>query len=156
MAHGENIRSYRDLKAWQAGMEMAEMVYGLSQLLPRQEIHGLTSQIQRAAVSVPSNIAEGHARDSTKEFLRFVSIALGSLAELETQFLLIARLHYLDENDMGATMLKIDETGKLARGLQKSLKRKISSTHNPQPPAPSPQPLAPNLQPLAPSSGDSI
>ena len=79
------INSFRDLRVWQAGMELVEQVYLLTKSFPKQEIYGLTSQIQRAAVSVPSNIAEGHTREHSKEFLHHLSIAQASLAELETQ-----------------------------------------------------------------------
>ena len=72
------------MKVWQLSIDIAEQVYYLTQSFPKQEIYGLTSQLQRAAVSIPSNLAEGHTRDPTKEFLHFLSIALGSLAELET------------------------------------------------------------------------
>jgi four helix bundle protein len=81
--------------------------------------------MQRAAVSIPSNIAEGHARESTKEFLRFLSIALGSLAELETQLVLAQRRAYIDREESQAAFRKTDETGKMLRGLQKSLKAKL-------------------------------
>jgi four helix bundle protein len=86
---------FRELKVWQRGMEIAEGVYRVSLGFPKTETYGLTSQIRRAAVSVPSNIAEGHARTSTREYLRYVAIAQGSLAELETQLELAARLNYI-------------------------------------------------------------
>lgn len=76
------ISSYRDLKAWQLSMDVVEHVYRLTQGFPKQETYGLTSQIQRAAVSIPSNVAEGHTRDSTKEFLHHLSIALGSAVRI--------------------------------------------------------------------------
>ncbi|AFZ29169.1 hypothetical protein Glo7428_0574 [Gloeocapsa sp. PCC 7428] len=104
---------------------MAEKVYHLTYQFPRQEIYGLSSQIQRAAVSVPSNIAEGHTRDSTKEYLQFLSIALGSLAELETQLILAARLSYLSTQDLQITLSKTDEISRMIRGLQKPLKAKF-------------------------------
>lgn len=79
------LNSFRDLRVWQLSMELVEIIYRLTQNFPKYEIYGLTSQIQRAAVSVPSNIAEGHTREHTKEFLHHLSIAQASLAELETQ-----------------------------------------------------------------------
>ncbi|MES1025536.1 four helix bundle protein [Gloeocapsa sp. BRSZ] len=103
---------------------MAEKVYHLTYQFPRQEIYGLSSQIQRAAVSVPS-IAEGHTRDSTKEYLQFLSIALGSLAELETQLILAAKLSYLSTEDLQITLSKTDEISRMIRGLQKALKAKF-------------------------------
>jgi four helix bundle protein len=78
MHESKPIRSYRDLKVWQLGMETAERVYDLSRVLPRDELYGLTSQLRRAAVSIPANIAEGHASAFTKEYLRHLSIAVGS------------------------------------------------------------------------------
>lgn len=120
-----SISSYQDLKVWQVSMDLVEQVYRLTQSFPKQEVYGLTSQIQRAAVSVPSNIAEGHARDSTKEFLHHLSIALGSLAELETQLIIAARLGYLEKQDVNIVLLKTNETGKMLRGLQKALKSKL-------------------------------
>ena len=78
------IKSYRDLRVWQAGMDLVVRVYRLTQGFPTHELYGLTSQMRRAAVSIPSNIAEGHTRESSKEYLHHLSIAQGSLAELET------------------------------------------------------------------------
>lgn len=119
------FRSYRNLKAWQTGMDVAEAAYKLASTLPKHEIYALTSQIQRSATSVPANIAEGHARESTKDFLRFLSIAQGSLAELETHLLLAQRFAYIDENDLEKIMQLTDETGKIMRGLQRSLKQRL-------------------------------
>jgi four helix bundle protein len=79
------IKNYRDLRVWQSGMDLVVMVYDIIDQFPSKEIHGLTSQVRRAAVSVPSNIAEGHTRESTKEYLHHLSIAQASLAEVETQ-----------------------------------------------------------------------
>lgn len=121
------VNSYRDLRVWQAGMDLVEQVYRLTQNFPKQEMYGLSSQIQRAAVSLPSNIAEGHARDSTKEFLHYLSIALGSVAELETQLILAERLTYLDRKNLEIVLLKTDEVGRMLRGMQRTLKAKLSS-----------------------------
>ncbi len=120
-----SINSYRDLKVWQVSMNLVEQVYRLTHNFPKQEVYGLASQIQRAVVSVPSNIAEGHARDSTKEFLHHLSIALGSLAELETQLILTEQLAYIERKDLEVVLLKTNETGKMLRGLQKALKAKL-------------------------------
>jgi four helix bundle protein len=116
------LQSYRDLKVWQIGMHLAERVYSLMPGFPKQEAYGLCSQMQRAAISVPSNIAERHARDSTKEFLHHISIAFGSLAELETQPLLAQKLGYLPPNDAEAVLDVTSDLGRMLRGLQKSLK----------------------------------
>ena len=90
------MNSYRELKVWQLGMQLAKDVYLLTQQFPKHEVYGLSSQVQRAAVSIPANLAEGHAKDSTKEFLRHISIAQGSLAEMETHLLLAESLNYVE------------------------------------------------------------
>ncbi|WP_370305146.1 four helix bundle protein [Sinimarinibacterium flocculans] len=120
------VQSYRDLLVWQNAMRLAEQVYRLTSALPKQEQYGLTAQMQRSAVSVPSNIAEGHARNSTKDFLRFLSIARGSLAELETQVLLAARLGYITEKDTDAAIGPAAEIGKMLNGLQAKLQAKLT------------------------------
>ena len=89
------VMSYRDLEVWQMAMDLVEECYRLSDAFPKDERFGLTSQLRRAAVSIPSNIAEGHARQHTKEFLQFLSVARGSLAELETQLILAERLNFV-------------------------------------------------------------
>ncbi|RUT05385.1 hypothetical protein DSM107010_55380 [Chroococcidiopsis cubana SAG 39.79] len=120
-----SLHSYQDLKVWQFGIDLAVLVYQLTQAFPKQETYGLSSQIQRAVVSVTSNIAEGAARDSTKEFLHFLSITLGSLAELETQLILAQRLSYVSEQDLQILLSRTSEIGRMVRGLQKSLKAKL-------------------------------
>ena len=80
------VQNYRDLKVWQESMDLTPEVYRLQRKLPKEETYGLGDQIRRAAVSIPANIAEGHARQHTKEFLQYLAIARGSLAELETLF----------------------------------------------------------------------
>ena len=87
------MAGYRDLKVWRLAMELAEDAYKICAEFPKHEVYGLTSQLQRAAVSIPSNIAEGQARNSNKEFNHFLGIARGSLAELETQIMLAQRLN---------------------------------------------------------------
>jgi four helix bundle protein len=87
------ISSYKDLIVWQKSNDLVLEIYNVSRKLPKQEIYGLCSQIQRAAISIPSNIAEGHARNHTKEFVQFLAIAFGSSAELETQILLMEKLY---------------------------------------------------------------
>ncbi len=92
------IRSHRDLRVWQTSMSLVEAIYRATDGFPRHETYGLGSQIQRAAVSVPSNIAEGHAREHLKEYLNHLAIAQGSLAELITQIEIARRLHYLPDD----------------------------------------------------------
>ena len=93
------MAGYRDLKVWQSAMLLAEEIYRLCGNIPKYEVYGLSSQLRPAAISVPSNIAEGQARNSPKEFRHFLGIALGPLAEMETQLLLALRLKYLEEID---------------------------------------------------------
>ena len=88
------INTFRELRVWQSGMDLVEQIYRLTQLFPSHEQYGLTSQLRRCAVSIPSNIAEGHAREHLKEYLYHLSVAQGSLAELQTQVEIAARLSY--------------------------------------------------------------
>jgi four helix bundle protein len=124
MESPSRIRSYRDLKVWQLGMEIVEAVYQLSSSYPKDETYGLTSQIRRAAVSVPANIAEGHARAFTKEYQRHLSIAVGSLAEVETYLELCVRLGYCRVDSVGAVQKMTDEERRMLRGLQRALRAK--------------------------------
>ena len=120
------VKDFRDLSVWQIAIDLAESVYGLAAHYPKSEVYGLSSQLQRAAVSVPSNIAEGHARESTKEFLRFLSVAQGSLAELETQLILSERLKYLERDQLAPLLEKARELGRMLHGLQRALRTKGS------------------------------
>ncbi|MGA9665836.1 MAG: four helix bundle protein [Gallionella sp.] len=115
------MAGYRDLKVWQSAMRLAEEVYRLSSRFPKHETYGLAGQLQRSAVSLPSNIAEGHGRNSHKEFNHFLGIALGSLAELETQLILAKQLDYLTEDEISPALQNADEIAKMLKGLQKSL-----------------------------------
>ena len=90
-----SVQSYRELIVWQKAIDLVVAIYRITQSFPREEAFGLTSQLRRAAVSIPSNIAEGQGRRSAKEFQRFLDIARGSLQEVETQLLIANRLHYL-------------------------------------------------------------
>src|SRR3990172_4088398 len=96
---GNDKRPHYNLDAWKEAMALVKSVYQLTQIFPKEEIYGLTSQIRRAAVSVPSNLADGAARTGKSEFARFLSIARGSLSELETQLLIAADLGYTEPND---------------------------------------------------------
>ena len=115
------MAGYRELKVWRLAMELAEEVYKLCTEFPKHEVNGLTSQLQRAAVSVPSNIAEGQARNSSMEFGHFLGIARGSLAEMETQIMLAQRLNYLTAEKVDPALEKAEEIGKMLKGLQKSI-----------------------------------
>jgi len=115
------IESYRSLLVWQKSVDLAVLVYRLTSGFPKHEIYGLAGQMQRAAVSISSNLAEGKERQSDRDFARFVAIALGSLAEVETQLLIAARLNYLSQCDEGCATELADEVGKMLRGLHKTL-----------------------------------
>jgi four helix bundle protein len=121
------IRSYKDLLVWQRGMDLTTQVYQLSAKLPQDERFGLTSQMRRAAVSVPANIAEGHQRTSTKDYLRFLSIASGSLAEVETLIELASRLYLIEKTLIEELVGQADELGKMLRSLQHKLEEKLSN-----------------------------
>lgn len=115
------IRSFRDLREWQAGIELVQIVYTLTSKFPRSEVYGLASQMQRAAVSVPSNIAEGHARESTKEYLQHLSIAQASLAERETQLEIAKLLNYISESEATNLVEKIWSLGRQLFALRNAL-----------------------------------
>jgi four helix bundle protein len=125
MSDDGKIRNYRDLAVWQKGMDIALAVYKVTKSFPDDERFGLTSQLRRAAVSVPANIAEGHARSSTKEYLRFVSIAIGSLAETATFIELAGRLSYGNTDELRRIYEMTTEERKMLRALQKSLRRRL-------------------------------
>jgi len=114
-------RSYRDLVAWQKGMDLVVSVYQTTRCFPREETYGLTSQVRRAAVSIPSNIAEGQGRGSPKEFARFLRITQGSLQEMETQLLIAERLCFVSPVALAPVMASAAEVGRIVRGLTKSL-----------------------------------
>jgi four helix bundle protein len=120
------VRSHHDLKVWQLGMDIAEQVYAVTKGFPREELYGLTSQLRRAASSIPANIAEGNGRASTKEYLRYLSIAVGSSCEVETFLLLAVRLQYMTAKDIEPLLAQLTEEGRMLRGLQKSLSRKTT------------------------------
>ena len=118
-------QNFRSLKVWQLGMQLVEEVYRLSQQFPKHETYGLCNQIQRAAVSIPANIAEGHAMGSSKDFLRFLAIAQGSLAELETHLLLAERLKYCNPSQIGPLLDRCTEEARMLRSLRSSVKRRL-------------------------------
>jgi len=119
-----NLKSYRDLELWQKSMDLVVECYQITKKFPKAEIYGLTSQLQRAAVSIPANIAEGRERQYTKEFLQHLSIAYGFLAELETHLQIAQRLNYLDMNHLKQMLDKTAEVGRMLNGLRKSLEKK--------------------------------
>jgi four helix bundle protein len=119
-----SINSYRDLQVWQEGMDLAVDAYTLTQGFPKHEAFGMTSQIRRAATSIPANIAEGYSRDSRGEYLQFLRIAQGSLKELETHLLLAERVELCLQPAIQPLLVRSDRLGKrlhtLIRTLQKS------------------------------------
>ncbi|MBK8205547.1 MAG: four helix bundle protein [Planctomycetes bacterium] len=116
--------SIEDLMAWSRSMDLVEAVYRLTTAWPRDELYGLINQARRAAVSVPSNLAEGHGRRTDGQFRHFVSIAIGSLMELKTQLLIASRLGYTPEADSAAVLALLDEVAKISFGLKKALDKR--------------------------------
>jgi len=102
-------------------MELTEEIYLITEKFPKSEVYGLTSQIRRAAVSIPANIAEGQARHTTQQFLQFLGIAKGSVAELETLSILLKALKYISESDLTKILLISSEINKMLHGLSKAL-----------------------------------
>ena len=113
---------YKDLVVWQKGIELATWLYETTTRFPKEELYGIVSQMRRAAVSVPSNIAEGQARRHKTEFVQFLSIAKGSLAELETQLIISKSLKYIDEKELFEGKERVDELNKLLYSLISKLK----------------------------------
>jgi four helix bundle protein len=118
-------KNFRDLKVWQLGMQLAEEVYRFSHEFPKHETYGLGSQIQRAAVSIPANIAEGHAIGSTRDFARRLGIAQGSLAELETHLMLAERMKYGNPTEIASILARCGDEARMLRSLRKSVRRRI-------------------------------
>jgi four helix bundle protein len=117
-------RDYSDLIVWQKAMTLVEMIYRCSATFPMDERFGLTAQVRRAAVSVPSNIAEGQGRRSTSEFLQCLSVAQGSVREVETQIQIAGRLGYLDADAQQGVIALTQEVGRLLTGLANVLERR--------------------------------
>lgn len=122
------IESYRDLHVWQDSMNLARQIYRITKNFPKDGLYGLTSQMRRCSVSVPSNLAEGHARLSTKDYHRHVSIALGSLAELETQLILSADFQYTSDTDKADLLSTCSVIGRKLHALAKSLQDRINQS----------------------------
>ncbi len=117
------MKTHKDLNVWKKSIELVEIIYDVSKSFPKEEIYGITNQIRRAAVSIPSNIAEGAARQSNKEFIRFLFIALGSLSELETQLIIVNKLKYLKTSNDITLLNDIEELRKMITGLIKYLRK---------------------------------
>ena len=117
------VQSYKDLIVWQRAMDVVIEVCKLVKLLPKEETYALSDQMRRSAVSIPSNIAEGQGRNSTKEYLQFLSIAKGSICELETQLIICNKTNYLTAEQTAAVEEMLQETGKMLNALMKKLRQ---------------------------------
>ena len=122
----EPINSYRDLRVWQGAMALAEACYLLTRGFPKDEMFGMTSQIRRAAASVPANIAEGHGRELTPSFIQFLRVAQGSLKEVETHLLLSQRIGLATAEEIRSPMEQCEAVGKMLRALIRSLQQKAA------------------------------
>ena len=123
MTEASKITSFKDLIVWQRSMALVVQIYQSTQKFPREEIYGLTSQIRRSAVSIPSNIAEGHARRSDPAFAHHLDIALGSAAELETQLTIALKIDYMPRSDYDPLISVLSEIVRVIYGLRSKLKR---------------------------------
>src|ERR1051326_504912 len=119
------VKNFKELIVWQKAMDLVVAVYQITQRFPREEIYGLTAQTRRSAVSVPSNIAEGQGRRTTRDFINFLSISDGSLCELKTQLHIAMRLGYVMEQEASPLLNTADEAHRLLHGLINSLEEKL-------------------------------
>ena len=118
------LNSYQDLLVWQKSVELCVEIYKLVKLLPKEEMYGLSDQMRRAVVSIPSNIAEGYTRNSTKEYLNFLSIANGSRTELETQLIICNKIGYLTNENTEPALQECEEIGKMISTITLKLKNR--------------------------------
>ncbi len=117
-------KNYEDLKVWQKSINLAADIYKLTENFPPKEIYGLTNQIRRCSVSISSNIAEGCARGTDNEFIRFMNISAGSLAELKTQLIIAVKVGFTDKKEIQEIFDNINEIGRMLSGLKASIKNK--------------------------------
>ena len=122
------ILSHKNLEVWQRSMKLVSLIYRVTKVFPKEELYGLTSQMRRAAISIPSNIAEGRSKRSTKDYIRFVNIAYGSAAELETQLLIARELEYVTNDRVDPVLSELNEDGKMLNGLVSGLEKKAASS----------------------------
>ena len=120
------VKDYRELIVWQKAMDLVELLYRRTRSFPKEELYGLTAQMRRAAVSIPSNIAEDQARRTTRDFIHFLSIARGSLKELETQIIISHRLGYINDAQQSELVAATEEVSRLISGLNRSLNQKAT------------------------------
>ena len=117
------MNKFKELKVWQKAIKIVTKIYSETSSFPKEEMYGITLQIRRCAISIPSNIAEGAGRESSKDFNRFLSISLGSSFELETQLIISKELEYFNNENFKSIEKELIEIQKMIRGLQKSLKK---------------------------------
>ncbi|MGB8993085.1 MAG: four helix bundle protein [Desulfobaccales bacterium] len=115
-------RSFRDLDVWKLSIEFVKNIYKITNKFPKSELFGLASQLRRAAISIPSNIAEGQGRNSSKEFKQFLGIAQGSLAEIETQLIIANEINYLVGEELSPLLIDLDVIRKMIKALSNSLR----------------------------------
>jgi|ERR1051326_626696 four helix bundle protein len=123
------LESYRDLQVRQKAMDLVVECYRAAENFPRTEAYGLVVQLQRAIVSVPANIAEGQGRNHTNELINHLSIAYGSLMEVETDLQIAARLNYINEDLLQGLLIRTNEIGRMPNGLMQSLRRRLTIDH---------------------------
>jgi four helix bundle protein len=134
------LQTYRNLDVWKKSMDLVEEIYRLAKIFPQDELFGLTSQIRRATVSVPANIAEGYGRLHRKEYINHLSIARGSLMEVETHLQIAVRLGYLDREQALAAWILLQDVGKMLSRLIRSLSNTTTSAARPKPETQNPEP----------------
>jgi four helix bundle protein len=118
----ETIKHFKELKVWQKGIEIVKDIYDITKHFPKEEMYGLTTQMRRSAISIPSNIAEGFKRYHAKEYKQFLYIALGSLAELETQIVIAKEIGLIDDTRLDSINEKLDHTSKMLSSLISKLR----------------------------------
>ena len=118
------MKTHKDLNVWQESIKLVTLIYEKTRLFPKDELYALSSQIKRSAISIPSNISEGAARESNKDYLRFLFIAQGSISELDTQLIIAKNLNFLTGNDYAQIDRKLSEIRKMLVGLIKFRKQK--------------------------------
>lgn len=123
------VKTFKDLKVWQESIQLVKVIYKLTKKFPEEEKFCLSNQMRRASISIPSNIAEGANKRSSKDYVRFVDISLGSVAELETQLIISLELEYINKIMFDEVNKKIDEIGKMLRGLSISLNKNTSTSN---------------------------
>ncbi|WP_313252524.1 four helix bundle protein [Empedobacter sp.] len=119
------MKTHKDLDVWKLSIEFVTEIYNLTKYFPKEEQFGLTNQIRRASVSIPSNIAEGAGRRSDKEFLQFLYISMGSIKEIDTQLLISLNLNYLTKSEYEILLTKLDQISKMISGLIKFVKERL-------------------------------